>query len=97
MTRVEVVADEQETKNGFPPPVISSPGDLKLVRFYIEESQDLVFHVRDLLAFTSGVRLRSIYTAHVAAHFLGLGSFYSVASGPGYVVLLSEGARVRIV
>ncbi|CAN7769491.1 AIM24 family protein [Rhizobium leguminosarum] len=76
-------------------PTISSPGDLKLVLIDLAQGQELVFRMSDLLAFSSSVGLSSVYTAHVATHLLGLGSFYSVATGPGYVVLTSEGQQTR--
>ena len=91
MTRVDIDNQAKSVHS----PRIAAPGDLKLVRFHLEGQQEIVFHIGDLVAFSSKVDLKSVYTAHVAAHFLGLGSFYSVASGKGYVVLLSEGARVK--
>ena len=95
MTRVDVsVVTKQES--GEPHnPRISAPGDLKVVCINVKRGQEVVFHVGEMLAFSDGISLQSIYTAHVAAHLLGLGSFYSVAAGEGYLVLLSEGARVR--
>jgi hypothetical protein len=92
MTRVEIEDQRQKSVHA---PTITAPGDLKLVRFHLDGQQEIVFHIGDMLAFSSGVRLESVYTAHAAAHFLGLGSFYSVASGEGFIVLLSEGARVK--
>jgi hypothetical protein len=92
MTRVDVQYQGQKSVHF---PTIAAPGDLKLVRFELDGMREIVFHISDMLAFSSDVKLKSIYTAHVAAHFLGLGSFYAVASGEGYIVLLSEGARVK--
>lgn len=95
MTKVAIRDDEVVNASTDNEPTISSPGDLKLICIKLERGQEVVFHMSEMIAFTNGVRLTSIYTAHLATHLLGLGSFYSVASGTGYLVLLSEGADIR--
>lgn len=91
MTKITVDTDNPAVQN----PAISSSGDLKLVCIELETDQEVVFKVADLLAFSSAITLKSIYTAHVATHLLGLGSFYATARGPGYLILTSEGQQVR--
>lgn len=95
MTKVAILDEEVAAATVENEPTISSPGDLKLICIEIENGQEVVFHMGEMIAFTNEVRLSSVYTAHVATHLLGLGSFYSVASGSGYLVLRSEGADVR--
>lgn len=77
------------------PPIISAPGDLQLVDCVVEDGSEIVFKMCDLIAFSDGVKLRSVYSMHVATELLGLGAFYCVASGKGRLVLCSQGREVR--
>ncbi|WP_155914741.1 hypothetical protein [Asticcacaulis sp. AC460] len=94
MSRIDVASKAVRQAPDAHAPVISMKGDLKLVCIEIVEGQEVVFHVGQLLAFTNGVRLQSIYTAHLSTHLVGLGSFYSIARGSGFLVLVPEGADV---
>ncbi|WP_377842044.1 hypothetical protein [Bosea sp. UC22_33] len=91
MTKI-TVEPNYPNNNG---PIISSPGDLKLILIELVDGQEVVFRVPDLLAFTSETTLGSTYTAHIATHLLGLGSFFATAKGPGCIVLCSEGQQVH--
>lgn len=73
---------------------ISVPGDCQLVPIKIGPNQSVVFRMRDLVAFSNGVKFRSIYTTYVGAYFLGLGAFYSVAEGGGKIILKSDGQQI---
>lgn len=88
LTRIDV------PKTGASTPILSVPGDLKLVCIDIQKGQEINFRMSDLIAFSDGVRLRSVYSTHVGAQLLGLASFYSVATGDGTIVLESEGEGV---
>lgn len=76
-------------------PVISLPGDLKLIRIKLQRGQEVAFRMSDLAAFSQGVTIRSIYSTHVAGHLLRLGSFQSYVEGEGYLILASEGVQVQ--
>ncbi len=85
-TRVRSCPQESST--------ISAAGDAKLVAINIEANRQIVFHMADLVAFTSEVQLQSVYSTHFATEFFGTGAFYCVAQGPGFLVLKSEGHEV---
>jgi Mitochondrial biogenesis AIM24 len=94
MTKVDLASEEVIQASAQHSPRISLPGDLKLVCIELSDAQEVVFHPRDLMAFSDGVGLSSVYTTHVAAKFFGLGSFYAAAKGSGMLILVSEGSQV---
>ena len=75
-------------------PVLSVRGDAHLVAIKLKINQEVHFFMRDLVAFSDDVQLRSIYSTHVAGELLALGTFQSVAIGEGYLVLKSDGMDV---
>ena len=82
--------------NSAVPPTISAPGDLQLVDCVVDQGREIVFKMGELIAFSQGVKLRSIYSMHVATELFGLGAFYCVAAGEGRLVLSSQGRDVRV-
>ncbi|MHC2086602.1 AIM24 family protein [Methylobacterium sp. CM6244] len=94
MTKIELKYSDSDATASNHGPRISLPGDLKLVCIYLDGTQDVVFQVKEMAAFSNGVNLSSVYTTHVAAHFFGLGSFYAIASGRGVLILRSDGSQV---
>jgi uncharacterized protein (AIM24 family) len=48
----------------------------------------------DLIAYSEGVKLQSVYSTHVATTLFGLGAFYCYAEGKGAVILKSAGHQV---
>lgn len=74
---------------------VSVPGDHKIVLVKLA-GRELIFPMNSLVAFTDSVVLRSAYSAHVGNHFLGLGMFYTFASGDGYIALLAQGEGVEL-
>lgn len=91
MTRVDVGASKSKRAGK---PYLHIPGDSHLVAIEIAQSVSVAFRMRDLAAFSEGVDLKSIYSTHVSGHFLGLGTFHTVAGGTGYLVLKTEGQHV---
>ncbi|WP_155986183.1 MULTISPECIES: hypothetical protein [Novosphingobium] len=88
MTKVELAEIIQHK------PTIAVAGDLKLLDIVVDEGREIVFRMKDLIAFSKGVRIRSIYSTHVGTELFGLTSFYNVASGTGRLVLKTEGREV---
>ncbi|CAN7382172.1 hypothetical protein [Variovorax sp. LjRoot178] len=78
------------------PPKISVPGDSRIVLIKLEGHEELVFPMKRLVGFTEGVSLRSGYSAHVGNHFLGIGMFYTYATGTGYLALLTIGEDAKV-
>lgn len=62
-------------------PVISVPGDHRLVRIILKPGQSIGFRMADLVAFTDDIELKTRYTTHIGANLLNLGSFCTVAVG----------------
>jgi hypothetical protein len=85
---------ESKRPNEPPQAEISVPGDTLLVVVRVLPGQSIVFRMGSLAAFSSGIRLKSVYSTHIGTHLLGLGSFYPTARGDGYVVLKTQGTRV---
>jgi hypothetical protein len=79
MTSVDTQIDDVRGADLAHSPTISSPGDLQFVCVSVAPGQAITFKMGDLFGFTANVRLRSVYTTHVGANLLGLGTFYSVA------------------
>lgn len=63
----------------------------------LQPGQEVVFRMKTLLGFSDGVKLNSVYSTHVGHYLLGLGSFYTYASGDGFLALKveREGARLN--
>lgn len=78
------------------PPTISAPGDVVLVDIIIDGDREVVFHMDDLAAFSSGIEINSIYSMHAATELLGLGAFYCIAKGSGRLILKSQGCEVKM-
>ena len=72
-------------------PELSAVGDNKLVRIRLRPGQSVCFRMPALVAFTEGVLLSSRYSTHVGVNMLGLGTFYTVAEGAGFLVLKTDG------
>ena len=79
MTCVDTNAEQVRDADKGHAPTISSPGDLQFVCIGVRPGQAITFKMGDLSGFTANVHLRSVYTTHVGANLLGLGTFYSVA------------------
>ncbi|TBD47124.1 hypothetical protein [Rhizobium ruizarguesonis] len=92
MTRISLSSETTESSK----PTISVLGDAKIVCIKVAEGQRVIFRVADLRAFSMALKLRSVYTAHVGTHILGLGAFYAVAEGKGHLILASDGEQVKL-
>lgn len=72
---------------------ISYDGDVTLVFIRIRGDLQVVFRMQELVGFSEGIKLKSVYSTHVGSHLLGLGSFLNIATGDGYLILLGIGEK----
>ena len=94
LTRVDVGDPAVKQAKGKNAPRLSVAGDTKLVRIQLQPHQRICFRMSDLVAFTHGVKFKSVYSTYVGLHLLGLGSFYTTVQGEGFLVLKTEGEQV---
>ena len=67
----------------------------RFVRVDLPEGRKLYFNVKNLAAFSQGVRFRSVFSLKLAA-ILQYRLFFSVVEGPGSVILRVDGGTMRL-
>lgn len=68
-------------------PIVAAPTNRAFVVIKVSGCQKVHFKVQDLVAASGGIELESIYSTHFGANLLGLGSFHTLATGEGTLIL----------
>lgn len=76
-------------------PELYVPKTGEIVVIHLHAGQEVIFRMKTLVGFTTGVRLRSVYSTHVGLFFLGLSSFHCFAQGEGYIAVYSESGGIH--